>query len=336
VRLNREEMAELIEGLEGRILITTHKNPDGDAVGSSLAWYNFLKKLDKDVTVIYRDRIPYFFDFLPGVYDVKVLQEIKDKFDWVIITDVSDPKRTGFDAIPAEKSIVIDHHVTAEPFTDYSIVEPEISSTCELSYYLMKLINADFIDISVALPIYTGIYTDTGSFSYSNTSPETFEVAAELVRKGVNPYFVMSNIFERNRLNKFKLLELVLRTLSFALGGKVAHITLFRSFLEETGAYPEESEGFINYPRSIAGVEVAVFFKEIEKGSWKVSLRSKGKVDVASVAKRLGGGGHRMAAGFEAEGELTEIKERLFKELEVALEDAYYEGLSQKGNPKEM
>lgn len=326
-RLTRSETAELIKGMEGKILITTHKNPDGDAIGSSLGWYHFLRKMGKEVEIFYRDRVPYFFDFLPGADQIGSGPEVKGSYDWVIITDVSDPKRTGFEEIPAEKSLVIDHHITAEPFTDYAIVEPHISSTCELSYGIMKLIEEPLIDTLVAYPIYTGIFTDTGGFSYSNTTKETLKVASELLDRGVEPYRVYTNIFERNRINKFKLLELVLKTLEFALGGKVAHITLFKRFLEETGAYPEESEGFINYPRSIEGVEVAVFFKEIEEGRWKVSLRSKGKVDVAKVAKRLGGGGHRFAAGFEAEGELPQIKEKLFKELEIGLEEGYYESL---------
>ncbi len=324
----RKEIADLIKNIKGKILITTHKNPDGDAVGSSLGWFNFLKKLGKNVRIVYRDRVPFFFDFLPGIKNVEVAEEIKEHFDWVIITDVSEPERTGFPKIPAEKSIVIDHHITAEPFSDYAIVEPEISSTCQLSYHIMKLIDEDLIDLSVALPIYTGIVTDTGSFNYSSTSPKTHTVAAELLKKGVNPYEVYTNIFERNRINRLKLLELVLRTLRFKLNQKVAHITLFRRFLEETGAYPEEAEGFINYPRSIAGVEVAVFFKELEDGNWKVSMRSKGKVNVAEVAKELGGGGHKMAAGFEAKGSLEEIKEKLFRKLEVALEKAHHEKFS--------
>ncbi|RUM88726.1 MAG: bifunctional oligoribonuclease/PAP phosphatase NrnA [Thermovibrio sp.] len=327
MRLTRKETAELIRSMEGKILITTHKNPDGDAVGSSLGWYNFLRKLNRDVRIIYRDSIPYFFDFLPNVRDVDSAEEIREEFDWVIITDVSDPKRTGFERIPAKNSLVIDHHITAEPFTDFFIVEPDISSTCELSYYIMKLISPDLIDTTVAVPIYTGILTDTGGFNYSNTSPATHSVASELLEKGVEPYWVYSNIFERNRINKFKLLELVLKTLEFSLGQKVAHITLFRKFLEETGAYPEEAEGFINYPRSIDGVEVAVFFKEIEENFWKVSLRSKGKVNVAEVAKKLGGGGHKMAAGYEKRGDLVEVKGELFKELELAVERAYYEAL---------
>ena len=315
--LSREEMAELLKSLSGKILITTHKNPDGDAIGSSVGWRNFLKKLGKNVKVILRDRIPYFFDFIPGINDVEVREEISEEFDWVIITDVSEAKRTGFESLPAKRSIVIDHHITAEPFSDYYIVEPEISSTCELSYHIMKLIDESLIDRNVALPIYTGIVTDTGSFSYTNTSPETHHVASELIKRGAEPYLVRRNIFERNRINRFKLLELVLRTLEFALEGKVAHITVYKRFLEETKAYPEETEGFINYPRSIEGVEVAVFFKEIEEGKWKVSLRSKGSVNVAFVAKRFGGGGHVMAAGFEMEGNLEDIKKDLFRELQV-------------------
>ncbi|WP_163329170.1 DHH family phosphoesterase [Desulfurobacterium thermolithotrophum] len=325
MNLSREEIANLIKDLEGKILITTHKNPDGDAIGSSLGWHNFLKRLGKNVKIIYKDRVPFFFDFLPGIEEINVKEEITEEFDWVIITDVSELKRTGFEYIPAKKSIVIDHHITAEPFADYSIVEPEISSTCELSYEIMKLINPALIEYPVALPIYTGIVTDTGKFGYNNTSPTTHKIAAELIEKGIDPYVVTKNIFERNRIQKFKLLELVLKTLDFSIGNKVAHITLFKKFLEESGAYPEESEGFINYPRSIIGVEVAVFFKEIDENYWKVSLRSKGNVNVAEVAKRMGGGGHKMASGFETRCSLEEIKNKLFKELELAIESAEFE-----------
>ncbi len=328
MRLSREEMAELIGEMEGSILITSHKNPDGDAVGSSLGWFNYLRQLKKNVEIVYRDRIPYFFDFLPGVDSVEVKESIDREYDWVIITDVSEVKRTGFDAIPARRTVIIDHHITAKPDVDYAIVEPEISSTCELSYEIMKLIDKECIDHKVALPLYTGIVTDTGSFSYSNTSPRTHLVAAELIGLGADPYTVRKNLFERNRINKFKLLEKVLDTLDFAIDGRVAHITVLRRFLEETGAYPEETEGFINYPRSIVGVEVAVFFKEISEGEWKVSLRSKGLVDVAAVAAKFGGGGHKMAAGYETKGELSRVKSELFDELAMFFETAEFERLS--------
>jgi phosphoesterase RecJ-like protein len=319
-RLSRKEIANLILNLSGKILITTHKNPDGDAVGSIIGWYNYLKNLGKNVKVITRDRIPYFYDFLPSVEKVENRESIDEYFDWTIITDVSEIKRTGFEKIPSNRIIVIDHHITAKPFADFSIVEPEISSSCELSLEIMKLINKDMITYSVALPIFTGMVTDTGSFGYNNTSPETFRNAAFLVERGVNPYTVTTNLFERNRVSRLKLLDLVLRTLKFELNGKVAYITMYRKFLKEAGAFPEESEGFINYPRSIEGVEVAIFFKEIEENHWKVSLRSKGKIDVASISTAFGGGGHKMAAGFDCVGNLEEIKRELIKAIELSLE----------------
>ncbi len=324
-RVSRIEIAKLINSLSGKILITTHKNPDGDAVGSIIGWYNYLKNLGKTAKVITKDRIPYFYDFLPSVEKVETKDFIEEEFDWTIITDVSDIKRTGFDRIPSKKTIVIDHHITAKPFADFSIVEPDISSSCELSLEIMKLINKDMITYSVALPIFMGIVTDTGSFGYTNTSPQTLRNAAFLLEKGVNPYTVTTNLFERNRVNRLKLLDLVLRTLRFELNGKVAHITMYRKFLEEAGAYPEEAEGFINYPRSIEGVEVAVFFKEIEENRWKVSLRSKGKVDVAQISTLFGGGGHKMAAGFDCVGNLEEIKKELFKAIELHLEKKSFE-----------
>ncbi|WP_457568631.1 DHH family phosphoesterase [Desulfurobacterium sp.] len=319
-RLSREEAAQLIENMSGRILLTSHKNPDGDAIGSVLGWFNFLRKLKSDVRMVLFDRVPYFYDFLPNVGKVVSSKRIEGEFDWVIILDVSEISRTGFDSISARNSLVIDHHVTANPRSDFAVVEPSMSSTCELSLEIMKLIGEQLIDYEVALPLYTGMVTDTGSFGYSSTTPRTLRNAAFLLEKGINPYTVIKNLFERSKITRIKLLQKVLETLDFAVNGQVAYITLFQRFLEETGASIEETEGFITYPRSIEGVEVAVFFKEYEPGMWKVSLRSKGKIDVASISSRFGGGGHVMAAGFECRGEnLESLKEKLFKAIEEAL-----------------
>lgn len=318
--MSRREVAQLIENMEGKILVTSHKNPDGDAIGSALGWFNFLRKLKSDVKVILYDNVPYFYDFLPNVGKIVSSKRIDEQFDWAIILDVSEVARTGFDSIPARNSLVIDHHVTANPESTFAIVEPSMPSTCELSLEIMRLIGEDLIDYEVALPIYTGMVTDTGSFGYSSTTPQTLRNAAFLLEKGgINPYTVIKNLFERNRLTRIKLLQKVLETLDFALNGKIAHITLYQRFLEETGAGIEETEGFIRYPRSIEGVEVAVFFKEYEPGRWKVSLRSKGSVDVAAISSRFGGGGHVMAAGFEYSG--TEGLEKLKGELFHAIEE---------------
>ncbi|WP_027720059.1 MULTISPECIES: bifunctional oligoribonuclease/PAP phosphatase NrnA [unclassified Desulfurobacterium] len=319
--MTRREVAQLIENMGGRILITSHKNPDGDAIGSALGWFNFLRKLKSNVKVILYDEVPYFYDFLPNVGKIVSSKKIEEQFDWAIILDVSELSRTGFESISARNSLVIDHHATANPQSTFAIVEPSMPSTCELSLEIMKLIGEELIDYDVALPIYTGMVTDTGSFGYSSTTPQTLRNAAFLLEKGINPYTVIKNLFERNRVTRIKLLQKVLETLDFALDGKIAYITLYQRFIEETGAGIEETEGFIKYPRSIDGVEVAVFFKEYEAGKWKVSLRSKGKVDVADISRKFGGGGHVMAAGFEyaGEGGLERLKEELFKVIESAL-----------------
>ena len=314
--LTRKEVAQLIENMEGKILITSHKNPDGDAIGSSLGWFNFLRKLKSNVKVILKDKIPYFYDFLPNINKISSSPSINEQFDWVIILDVSETERTGFDSIPAKNSLVIDHHITANPDSTFAIVEPKMPSTCELSLEIMKLIGENLIDYEVALPIYMGMVTDTGSFGYNSTTPNTLRNAAFLLERGINPYTVIKNLFERNKVTRIKLLKKVLDTLDFAANGKIAHITVLQKFLKETGAGLEETEGFISYPRSIEGVEVAIFFKEFEDGKWKVSLRSKGKIDVAAVASKFGGGGHVMAAGFEYAGEgIENLKKELFEHI---------------------
>ncbi len=315
--MDRRETAELIKAISGKIAITAHEYPDGDAVGSVLGWANFLNKLKDVVHPVLKDGVPSYLDFLPSAKSVK--REFEGFYDWIIILDVSSIQRTGFAELPAKNILIIDHHRSAKPFSKYFLIEPEISSTCELSLEVMKLVSSELIDESVAVPIYTGMLTDTGSFSYNSTTARTFENAAFLVKRGAKPYEIYKNVFERNSLERIKLLEKVLSTLELSLDGKVGMITLFKRFLEETGAKLEDSEGFVNYPKSIKGVEVAVFFKEMDENLFRVSLRSKGEVDVCSIAESFGGGGHKMAAAFEWRGSLRELKEKLLLKISKEL-----------------
>ena len=295
----RRESVPLMDFLKesnGSILILTHENPDGDALGSAMGLYLFLKKQGKDVTVGCKDRVPHFLDFIPHSDEVVSLPDGRF-YDIGIIVDSAGFYRAGVE-VKVAKRIRIDHHVGGEFYGRHDYIDPSAPATASLVYELISSWDESAIDKDIATCIYVGLATDTGFFKYSNTNEYTFELARKLVHYGADPNYVYRMFAERESLNKMKLISKVLDTLTLYEDGLVAGITIFDRFFKETGAQYTDSEGLVNYPRSIEGVEVA--FAMIEKpdeGVWKVSLRSKVSVDVSKIAERLGGGGHKYASG---------------------------------------
>ncbi len=313
--------AEFLKNFEGKVLLASHENPDGDTVGSALALYLFLKKLGKDVKVGCKDRVPYFLDFLPASRDyIKLPTE--EEFDLCVVVDASSHKRLGA-PVKAKTFMRIDHHKGGDFYREEDIVDVEAPATAAVVYYLLKNLDENLIDRDIATCLYTGLATDTGFFVNSNTDAGTLKTAAELVEKyGVDPHEVAVNVKERNPLRRLKLLSKVLDTLSLHLEGKVSSIYVLREWMDRLGATYEDTEGFVNYARSLDGVEVAVFIIEKpEEGVWKISLRSKGRADVSVVCERFGGGGHKYAAGCKIDRNLPldEVLKALLKEIEKVL-----------------
>jgi phosphoesterase RecJ-like protein len=187
-----------------------------------------------------------------------------------------------------------------------------------LVYRILRAMGAE-IDRDVAVNIYVAILTDTGSFHYSNSSPEAFHIAGEMIRRGIDPWAVAEQVYETQSADRLRLLGRVLSSLEIAAGGKVAAITTMKKDLADHSAAKDSLEGFINYPRSILGAEVAVAFREEGEGEFRVSFRSKGRVNVSAIALAFGGGGHRNAAGCTVQGALPDVKRKVFEALEAAL-----------------
>jgi phosphoesterase RecJ-like protein len=289
-------LVDLLKEARGSILILTHENPDGDALGSAMALYLFLKKKGKDVTVGCKDHVPHFLDFIPHVEEVVPLPDGRF-YDIGIIVDAAGFYRAGTE-VKVAKRIRIDHHVGGEFYGRYDYIDPKAPATASLVYELIRSWDESAIDKDIATCIYVGLATDTGFFRYSNTTEYTFDLARKLVHYGADPHYVYLMFSERESVNKMKLISRVLETLTLYEDGLVAGITIFDRFFKETGTTYDDSEGLVNYPRSIEGVEVAfALIEKPEEGVWKVSLRSKAKVDVSKIAERLGGGGHRYASG---------------------------------------
>jgi len=279
-------------------LITTHMNPEGDAIGSSLALALALSSIGKKVSVYTLDPVPKTLRFLPFSDKVKQVSRVDERFDAVITVDCGDLERIGFlskDNIPGDILINIDHHVTNRGFGTLNMVEEAVASA-ELVYLIIKRLGIP-VTADIATCIYTAIMTETGSFRYSNTNLQAFKISQEMVSYGADPWVIAEHVYNRNSMGRIRLLGLILSGLEVSADGRIAWITVKEKMYRETGTTKEDVEDLINFPRSIEGVEVAILFRE-SNHDWKVSLRSNGKVDVSSLALEFGGGGHCMAAGF--------------------------------------
>ena len=301
-------------------LITTHEGPDGDAIGSSLALASFLRNIGKEVTVFYQDTVPDLYTFVPGTDSV--LSHIPDThFDVVFILDIGERKRAGKEFCDFSRfttTINLDHHLSCENFGDYNIIDSQAAATGILVYRIARAFGYR-IDRETALCLYVAIITDTGSFRYSNANREAFSVAGEMIESGVNAWDVAEQLYENQPRKRLELLARCLPTLEVFLDGKAASVAVTSDMFEVCRADAELTDGFVNYPRSIRGVEVAIFFRQLEKKKFKVGFRSKGKVNVAAFSAALGGGGHHNAAGCTVEGTLDDVKATVYKIVEESL-----------------
>ncbi len=292
-----EELAERIAQASA-ILVVTHRNPDGDAVGSLLGFSRMLKLLGKKPAVYCPDKIPKVLSFLDGADEV--LAELDDEtvFDLTVILDTADAGLLPSGLPPKERMgtvAVIDHHATHGDLGDL-VIRYEASAVGEMLLDLQKRLVWP-IDSKIAECLYTSIVSDTGSFRFANTTPHTHRAAAELISLGARSWHVATALFESFPLQRQRLLGEVLSTLSVSENGRFATLRCSQEMLKNTGASKEDLDSIINYARSIDTVQTAALFREEPNGDVKVSFRSKGEVDVAAICAEFGGGGHKAAAG---------------------------------------
>lgn len=303
-------------------LVLAHEGPDGDALASTLALVNALKELGKQATAFNVDGVPDKFSFLPGSGQVVTHVGADQHFDVAFVLDVGELRRARLDVRPLCATLVnIDHHPFSEDFGDLYLVDTEACATAVLIYRILRAMAVP-ISKSVAICIYTAILSDTGSFRYSSANAEAFAVAGEMVSAGVDPWYVAGGLYESQELQRLQLLGLSLNTLQVSACGRYASMEVTQHMLDQVGVGPEYADSFVNYPRSIHGVEVALFFREINPTTYKLGMRSKGRISVGNLARELGGGGHNNAAGAELTGSLAEVKRRTFACLNLMLSEA--------------
>ncbi len=309
------------------LVLATHINPEGDALGSTLALSMALERLNKHTLLFDRDRVPEFYRYLPGVERfrnldfnslLKDFQASHGSIDAIILLDCNTPERADIEIPEGISLVIIDHHEipggTKSGPEPLIWIDPTAPATGMMVYKLIKALGVE-LDYEMALNLYTAIAVDTGTFRYSNTSSEVLQVASELLQLGVRPERVSEALYDNWSINRFRLLINSLSTLEVddSVGGEVtvAIIYVDEGMFKETGTSEEDTENFSSFPRMIKDVKVSVFLRQIGPSKWKASLRSKGLINVASVARRFGGGGHRNAAGFFIDGELEDIKRRI-------------------------
>lgn len=301
-------------------LITTHRNPDGDAIGSELALARALLKLGKNVSIKNLHPVPENLMFLPNAEKIHQCTRVNETYDVIVLLDCENLERCGniFNGENYKTALInIDHHLSNQNGTDYDIVNHDSSSTAEMVYELIKELNVG-LDHDISLCLFTGIFSDTGGFRYSNSTKRAFEVACELMKYNISPLEVSLNLFESKSFRSQQLLGLALNNLEISEDNRISWLTLPKNFFKKTGTSPFDAEGFINFAREIKGVEVALMFREMGDFKVKVSFRSKGNVNVAEIAKLFGGGGHRNASGCVMNGTLNEVQDMVLNSIKLS------------------
>lgn len=318
----KETIQNIVEAIRQSrtVLVVSHEGPDGDAVGSSLGMAAFLRAVGKQVTVHLADPVPELYRFLPGT-DQVVSTIPEQDYDLAFVLDVGEFRRAGSQFCAYTRigrTINLDHHLTCENFGLYNLIDTEAAATGLLVWRVAAAYGFS-ADYDTALCLYVAILTDTGSFRYSNANREAFETAGLLMEQGgLNAWSVSEKLYESQPRKRLELLSRVLPTLEFVRDGQVASVTVTLDMYAATGTDAELTDGFVNYPRSVAGVEVAILFRQLEEGLFKVGFRSKGTVNVALLAQGFGGGGHHNAAGGQVAGTLDEVKRMVYGAIEAA------------------
>ncbi|HQZ83192.1 MAG TPA: bifunctional oligoribonuclease/PAP phosphatase NrnA [Pyrinomonadaceae bacterium] len=314
------QVVELIEKKKA-FAITTHIKPDGDGLGSSLGLSWLLKSLGKTADVIVRGEVPPAYHTLPGVDLIRDVEYLNGNYDAVFVIECSDLERPGIRGLDEAVTVNIDHHSTGDPFGTINWIDPTASAVGEMIYNLCKAIGGR-ITREIAECVYMALVTDTGSFHYSNTTDRTLKVASELIKAGARPAEISSAVYNNYPWSRIELMRRVLDTVKRDETGKIAFMRQTLAMRQESDAIDGDNNGFVNIPLAARDVEAVIYMREIGPGSYRVSLRSKGDLNVAKIAERFGGGGHRNAAGLQIDGDWDDAEKTLLRAIREVLDVA--------------
>lgn len=315
-----KEIIDTIEK-EDSFIILTHTTPDGDALGSSLALKFFLQKLNKNVEFFAEKPIPIQYRFLPGIESIRDLKTLSvENADVLILVDCNKTDRVSYEREIIEKielfsgkRIVIDHHIIdREDAQSLKWIDHQKAATGILVYYLIKNMNGDLTE-EIASNLYTTLIADTGNFQFDNTTEEVFSIATELVKAGAKPSFIYEQYFESWSESRLKLFIKMLKNTEILPPLAISYIS--KEDFEETSTTESDTERFVEFIRILRDIKLIAFFREIEKDFIKVSLRSKGNIDVSYIAREFGGGGHKNASGYRIKSSISDARDHLIEKL---------------------
>jgi len=311
---------EVLKQIERRqsFVLTSHARPDGDAIGSTLACGEILRRMGKQADIVLRDGVPRVYQQLPFAPGVIQTERVNGSYDAALLLECDNTQRTRLEGLDQFFLINIDHHKSGRNFANLNWIDPQAVATGELVFRLARAAGVK-ISPEIATCLYTAVLTDTGAFMFEGTNEHTFELARELVLAGADPALCARHIYFGHSTAKLRLLGAALSALQRE--GPLAWIWVTQEQMERTGAKEEDCEGLVNYALSIGDVEVAVFFRELPDGRFRVSLRSKGKLDVAEIAEQFGGGGHTCAGGCSVEGPLHAAVESILGRIRPQLRE---------------
>lgn len=297
--------AELVERLRAgrRFVVASHQRPDGDAIGSAMAMALALRAVGKDAMVVTDAIPPVFLQPFPEVDSIRITPEVTETFDAALVMECSELARTGVKGLNRSPVLNIDHHPGNTAYGAVNWVDESAAACGEMAFSLIEAIGAPLTG-AIATHVYLAILTDTGSFHFSHLTPRTYEIARRCVEAGADPQWIARTHYDSNSLSRVRIFGAVMNGMVIVDEGRVALLSITRQTMSDLGGTNDDLEGLINFPLTVKDIEAVAFFKEIGDGEWRVSLRSKGAVDVGAIARWLGGGGHTNAAGCTATGPL--------------------------------
>ncbi len=290
-----------------RFLLSSHQRPDGDAIGSAVGMALALRAIGKTAEVVMEERPAPFLQPFPAVDQIRIAREVTETCDGAIIMECSSLDRTGVAGLDRSPVLNVDHHIGNTNYGAINWVDESAAACTELVFTLIEALDAPLTP-AVATHLYLGLLTDTGSFHFSHITPRSFEIARRCVEAGADPRWIASTHYDSNTVGRVRIFGVVLNSMTLDPSGRAALLSITRQAAAAAGATYDDTEGIINFPLSVKDIHAVAFFKEIGPGDWRVSLRSKGEVDVGAIARAYGGGGHKNAAGCSATGELAALQ----------------------------
>jgi len=308
------DLARIVDAIRARqrFVLSSHARPDGDAIGSQMAMAYALRAMGKDVRIVNSDPAPPPLMVFPGVPDIEIAREVGGDFDAAVIMECGDLARTGVAGLERGFVINIDHHPGNTGYGQINWFEPAAAACGEMVFDAIAALDVRLTP-EMATHVYVAILTDTGSFHFSSISPRTFDICRVLLESGVDPVRVARSVYDSNTMARLKLFGAVLSGMQVDATGRIAVLYIDHEIARAAGGSYDDTDGLINEPLTVKEIQAVVFFKHVQGDEYRVSMRSKGAIDIGAVAKAFAGGGHKNAAGCTAIGRVDDLK-RLFVE----------------------